>query len=249
MMLDNPAVAAKARAGMFIPVALRFSAMLPSVLKEEWITAPVDYRGGSDKDVFIGWFKKLCWLINEETFSWTDVSRCVTKVAEALNNLPEKYQNLRSPLHTPNDAYALVVQSQIIGSVDPIFEQIRDVLDINFMAWEEVHVTARIKELMYDMWTYGANDHVVRVLDRIEQVTTMIPPTNRDCILPIIAEMHTSLASASARDIALFMAIHKRLGGMSEISALGADILRMCVPAVYTPPKLIFWDDVLSEYM
>jgi hypothetical protein len=236
-------LAAKIKETMLLPMAKRLSAIMPSVLKREWIETPVPCRT-TQKDMFIQWFKKLCNVINAETYDFHEASTAIHKCTTEINNIctwsRAKRRNWLAINTQENDSYTLVLQSEIIMSADPIFTELRDTLDLNFMAWTHEQVNRRMKRLAYNMWSYGAEDHARNVLNRIEAFTEIIPPTNREAILPHIAELR-ALMPTSVRQLAIMMALNKRLGHDSRIAIIGADLLAMCARFVQ-PKQLILWE-------
>jgi hypothetical protein len=236
-------LASKIKKTMLIPMANRLSAIMPSVLKKEWIETPVPCHS-THKDVFIQWFQKLCNVINAETYEFRDASTAIHKCTTEIHNMSTwskaKRRNWLAINAQENDSYALVLQSEIIMSADPIFTQLRDTLDLNFMAWTHEQVDRRMKRLAYDMWSYGAEDHAHDVMCRIEAFTETIPPTNREAVLQRIAEVR-ALMPTPVRQLAIMMALNKRLGHDSRIAIIGADLLAMCARFVQ-PDKLFFWE-------
>jgi hypothetical protein len=52
----------------------------------------------------------------------------------------------------------------------------------------------------------------------------------------LISLLEHVLRTERERRLAVAMALHARLGGVSELAALGGDLLPLCIPSIMSPP-------------
>jgi hypothetical protein len=63
----------------------------------------------------------------------------------------------------------------------------------------------------------------------------------------LICGLETHIRNQEGRRLALAMALQNRLGAAAGLGALGTDLLSAMAPT--DPPKLIYWHDVLAEFV